>query len=360
MNMPAFIVYSNTYLLLFYATYYFALKKTKRHQLNRFLLIGIGLVSLLLPCFFISTSLVTSTLGSAKIGFNYYLAAKYAALLPSIYLIGLLLALFIFLIKILGVYWQISNTTAQQRAFSFLNTVYMDLQADPADTIFYHERAHATQLHTIDLLFYEILTIIFWFNPAVYGLKTELKNVHEYIADAIACKFTGNPSTYGMLLLTQKFGVSAQALVHPFFEKASLKDRLLMLGNTTTNPKLIVYLALPVAIFLGIYLQSTLAPAQVNYILGLPLKIQISGQLVGAKGLPVVGANIVVIPLNYTTQSNEFGQFNIKNIPNGSRLQVQHLKYQPKTLWLRGSQKLHLQLSPWPQNLQPYRPNGSK
>ncbi len=47
-----------------------------------------------------------------------------------------------------------------------------------------HEMVHVRQAHTADLLLYQLVRVLLWFNPFVWLYGRELKRVHEYIADS--------------------------------------------------------------------------------------------------------------------------------------------------------------------------------
>ncbi|MDX1762355.1 MAG: M56 family metallopeptidase, partial [Christiangramia sp.] len=55
-------------------------------------------------------------------------------------------------------------------AYTFFNTVFLgnDLSNEEKKQILSHEMVHVKQKHTYDLVFFEILKIIFWFNPLIY------------------------------------------------------------------------------------------------------------------------------------------------------------------------------------------------
>ena len=46
-----------------------------------------------------------------------------------------------------------------------------------------HEQTHVQQKHTLDILFVEIMQVIFWFNPMWYWIKRAIKLNHEFLAD---------------------------------------------------------------------------------------------------------------------------------------------------------------------------------
>ncbi|MGO1728812.1 MAG: M56 family metallopeptidase [Flavobacteriaceae bacterium] len=75
-------------------------------------------------------------------------------------------------------------------AFTYLNSIFIgeDLNTKEQARILDHEYVHKKQKHSLDLIYYEILKIIFWFHPAVYCLQNQMRLVHEYIADAAVAK----------------------------------------------------------------------------------------------------------------------------------------------------------------------------
>lgn len=52
-----------------------------------------------------------------------------------------------------------------------------------SEQIIEHEMAHIKGFHTLDILFVELLKIIFWFNPAFYLFRKAILINHEYLAD---------------------------------------------------------------------------------------------------------------------------------------------------------------------------------
>lgn len=66
-----------------------------------------------------------------------------------------------------------------------------------------HEKTHANQYHSLDLLLMELLTAVLWFNPLVWMMKNSMLLVHEYLADEGALKSGVDPLRYRVLLLNQ-------------------------------------------------------------------------------------------------------------------------------------------------------------
>ncbi|MGE5399005.1 MAG: M56 family metallopeptidase [Ignavibacteriales bacterium] len=70
--------------------------------------------------------------------------------------------------------------------FSFFRTIFIPRErlSDPIlCKLMAHEQAHIRMLHSVDLIIYELIMIIQWFNPVVWMLKKELVAQHEFSAD---------------------------------------------------------------------------------------------------------------------------------------------------------------------------------
>jgi len=134
--------------------------------------------------------------------------------------------------------------------FSFLDSIYWSRElyeeSGVDQRIMAHEEQHVSSLHSLDILFIEILAVVFWFHPLVYLYRKELKEVHEYEADAAACVL-GSKKEYGQLLLHQAQSGLQLALANHFFY-SQLKNRFkMMTRKPSTRTALLKYLiALPV------------------------------------------------------------------------------------------------------------------
>lgn len=107
------------------------------------------------------------------------------------------------------------------------------------EAILNHELAHVQQKHSLDILFVEAVSIIFWFNPLVYFYKKFIQINHEFLADTAALETYNDVVSYQYLLL-------AQANKPAFNQLASqsnfliTKKRLLMMNTTTSFTRKIV------------------------------------------------------------------------------------------------------------------------
>ncbi|MDC6403716.1 MULTISPECIES: M56 family metallopeptidase [Maribacter] len=114
-------------------------------------------------------------------------------------------------------------------AFSFLKSIFLGEYFSPKETesIVAHELVHIRQWHTLDLLFFEVLRIVFWFNPLVYVYQNRLTELHEFIADAQVPK--QERQNHCEMLLSQAFEVQNISFINPFFQSSLIKKRIVML-----------------------------------------------------------------------------------------------------------------------------------
>ncbi len=116
--------------------------------------------------------------------------------------------------------------------FSFFHWVFAceTLQHDNRFTqIITHEKAHANRMHSLDVLFFEILQLLFWYHPAFYIYRSEIKAMHEYEADAVALSQT-KKSDYQKALLDFSLGGEILLLTNPF-NVSLIKKRMLMMNQ---------------------------------------------------------------------------------------------------------------------------------
>ena len=133
-------------------------------------------------------------------------------------------------------------------AFTFLNTIFLgeNMDAETRRHILAHEKVHVSQRHGLDLLFFELLRILFWFNPIIYGYQHCISELHEYIADAQAVRQT-EPISYYNQLLNTAFGSQKISFINTFFNQSFIKKRIIMLQkNSKTTAKWKYLLLIPV------------------------------------------------------------------------------------------------------------------
>ena len=117
------------------------------------------------------------------------------------------------------------------------------------EQIIAHERMHAFQLHSLDLILIEVLVILFWFNPFIYWYRKSIREVHEYLADQAVVENGHDQVGYQKLLLNQVVGYRFVGLTSNFSYSLS-KNRLKMLSmiKSKNTSKIKIALSIPFAI----------------------------------------------------------------------------------------------------------------
>jgi len=120
----------------------------------------------------------------------------------------------------------------QKAAFSFFNYIFIHqkLLDNKKLDIIKHEIIHCKQLHTLDLLFFEVLKILMWFNPFVYVYQKRITLLHEYISDAEVVKET-DKKLYFNTLLAETFNVENISFINQFFKHSLIKKRIVMIAK---------------------------------------------------------------------------------------------------------------------------------
>ena len=101
-------------------------------------------------------------------------------------------------------------------------------------SILTHEQAHARLGHSWDALLLELLQVVQWFNPFAWLLGRELRAVHEYEADeAVICQGT-DAKQYQQLLVIKAVGNRLQPFANTL-NRGSLKQRINMMQQQKSN-----------------------------------------------------------------------------------------------------------------------------
>ncbi|GAA4787666.1 hypothetical protein GCM10023231_14750 [Olivibacter ginsenosidimutans] len=209
--MPELIIYllkANIVLTLFYLGYYFFLRKLTFYMLNRYYLLAGTLIALMYPLLDISSFLQRQEYlkSTAVLMVNWQeltseVSPKIDGWDVSVGLFWLTVSFFAvrFFIRLFTL-WRIHKQSEPSRyttydyrkvllkinPFSFWKTIYVNpsLHKDAdLDDIFKHELVHTQELHTLDVLLVELLTIGFWFNPTTWFMRQAIKENLEFITD---------------------------------------------------------------------------------------------------------------------------------------------------------------------------------
>ncbi|MBO6630591.1 MAG: hypothetical protein JJ936_03355, partial [Psychroserpens sp.] len=292
--MLHYIIQVVCFQLLFLVIYDTFLRKETFFNLNRIYLVGTAVLSLFLPFIKVpqvkqviakdfTIALPEVIIGNGATTNQFVPTAEALGELTStpetslsiwltIMLVGMGLAGLIFTLKLGKLVWmvhknpkrwhgnvliiQLFNST---KAFSFFNRIFLGQRLRPSEqaSILEHELVHVKEFHSLDLLCFELLRIVFWFNPLIYMYQNRIATLHEYIADAKAVK-SQSKSDYYDKLLSQVFDTKSMSIVNPFFKQSLIKKRIIMLSRTQSKRiHLFKYtLLLPIVFCMLIYTSS--------------------------------------------------------------------------------------------------------
>lgn len=139
------------------------------------------------------------------------------------------------------------------RAFSFFKWIFIPIgyKGEDLQEIITHEQVHINQLHTIDVVVFELFCIVFWWNPFAWLLKREMKINLEYLADEGVIKQGFDTQSYQYILL-QCSNKNTHISIVNNFNVSQLKKRIAMMNKKKTSIILSAkyLLALPVATLL--------------------------------------------------------------------------------------------------------------
>ena len=120
--------------------------------------------------------------------------------------------------------------------FSFMHWIVISVgdYEQHRRSILTHEQAHARLGHSWDVLLLEGLQVVQWFNPFAWLLARELKAIHEYEADeAVICQGI-DAKQYQQLLVIKAVGNRLQLFANTL-NRGSLKQRINMMQQQKSN-----------------------------------------------------------------------------------------------------------------------------
>ena len=271
----------SAYAAAIYSFYWIALRHTTFHQLNRgYLLTGL-LLAFILPFLRIQSSLqfqtvnletmlqainepdwllsdesqATGVLAGSNPDWNQILLYSYIVIALIILIRSIKGIRSIFKIKKKSVVIQTEGISFHtgpdiRQPFSFLKWIFYPAYNGKNIKeleILKHEKAHADQWHTLDLLFIELITVVLWFNPFVFLFRQSLKQVHEYQADLKAVETSEAKAEYLRLLVSNAEKSVLTGIASQFYW-LKLKKRIIMItkNKTTKLYKLSYILIIPI------------------------------------------------------------------------------------------------------------------
>jgi len=142
--------------------------------------------------------------------------------------------------------------------FSFFSTIFINPglhNEQETLQILTHECTHARQLHSLDVLLSELMTVLFWINPAAWLLKREIRHNLEFLADNSVLKSGIDSKNYQYHLLQLSYQVPENQLINKF-NISPLKKRITMMNQQKSKKAGILKYSLIVPLALALMLSS--------------------------------------------------------------------------------------------------------
>ncbi len=265
----AYSIQSAVCLALFYLFYKVLLSRETFHRFNRFGLLGILVLSMLIPCMLTVFPLHTTadtvipetqlfadyTSKSAKISVDETENRQghvFLSFLLIAYLTGCIVSLLHVThstIRIRSIIRKGSCSTNDNgtklvlvddttvTSFSWMKYIVLS-RTDykmAGESIMAHEKAHIRLRHSYDLIIAQLCIITQWFNPAAWLLYRELQNIHEYEADEAVISAGIDAKQYQLLLIKKAVGTRLYSMANSF-NHSNLKKRITMMLQRKSNP----------------------------------------------------------------------------------------------------------------------------
>lgn len=243
-----------------FSIYRLMLSKHTFHNLNRFVLVMIIPVSIIIP--FIKSKYSFQVIPTNIPVFNEmhseslnvsnntkaidFFQINYIQILYFIYVLGIFFSFFKIGKAIIHLYKLRRKASIQYsgkyqlvycktlETFSYFRWIFVPTGS--ADKIIIdHEKKHADFYHTLDRLLTELFIAFFWFNPIVYLFRKSLTSVHEFQVDSKVLKDKNiNISDYLQLLL-DTINSNHNKKLYSYFNQPMIKNRVEMICKTKTK-----------------------------------------------------------------------------------------------------------------------------
>lgn len=336
-----YLIKSTVWLTGFFLIYIAFLRNERFFVLNRIYLVSGILVSILFPPFTWHYTVIFPVTPTAEVLEPQVVGATTVSepfpiqnLLLYFYLTGALYLLFRLIKQTVSVWKVIRNsethhfnsiklirTDRYPASFSFFSFVFVNPSIDEPETseIVNHEQEHIRQQHWMDLLLFEILRTMHWFNPVSWLYGRLIRQNHEYLADERALQRTSNPAIYRAALLNQMFGGPVISLANSFNYSLN-KKRFNMMKQITYSPfrKLKLLLVLP--LIAGVF--YAFATPEYKFVQNENNSVvqknsnqskwkSVTGKVVKEDGTPLKGTSIIVSGTTNGTMPDDNGNFRL-------------------------------------------------
>jgi bla regulator protein BlaR1 len=243
-------------IIIFYGIYKLFLQRDTFFESNRwFLLVGL-ISSLLIPFIVIPIyvdyvpSLYNITITEDVSIQNHDKLFNILDYLPFIYGLGVLFFLSRFSIQLLSLIKIIhENEGFEKDGFIFIETqkstspfsffkwiVYNPTTFSQTELqhIIEHEKTHAKQFHSVDIILSQLFCVLLWFNPFIWFYNKDLKQNLEFIADKRTINQNHCKKSYQYTLLKTSMPSHQMALSNHFYNSL-IKKRIVMLHKSKSK-----------------------------------------------------------------------------------------------------------------------------
>ena len=254
--MTDFLIYDVKVAVLiavFYMFYRVLLAKETFHRVNRVVLLATAIASFVMPfCVITLHETVMMPMPQVDVEVGAAVAEAVAPqtpwwqiVLPVLFFVGVAVVLGHTLLSIIrlvllikrseqhplqdGIIVCVTGNTAMS-PFSWMHYIVMnrsDYEESDA-SVLAHERGHIRLRHSWDVLLVDTLTALQWFNPAMWMLRSDLRAIHEYEADAAVLSQGINARQYQYLLITKAASIGGYSIANGI-SHSTLKNRITMM-----------------------------------------------------------------------------------------------------------------------------------
>lgn len=267
--MGFYILKFSCSLAIFLGFYKLALERESFHVFKRFYLIGSLVISFIIPLIFlvnyVEPIVVANSLSVS--GFTPELTARVQGgqdrsidsplIILVIYSLGLLFFGLKFVQNLVDLIGRIQQNPKIKEGglykvlvdsaitpHTFLNHTFYNssayVEAEIPQEVIWHEEVHARQLHSLDVLFVEVLQLIMWFNPLIYMVKKLIKLNHEFLADRGVLNRGVLASHYQKIVLLYAVNGGSHSVFSNAFYFSFIKKRFTIMKTKTTQRAMFV------------------------------------------------------------------------------------------------------------------------
>ncbi|RLD68021.1 MAG: hypothetical protein DRI84_00770 [Bacteroidetes bacterium] len=261
--MITYLVQSILISAIFTLGYFIMFRKSKRFQMRRAMILLIPILSLLIP--FANQINMGANPIKKSVVYNQVLDTVHVVgfesadnmiiysydSLPFIIYSSISLVLLVLLVLRINSVFRLRQNAIKEdnifiisdehQAFSFFSSIFIPAtQRKNMRLIIEHEIIHVNQKHSIDIIYFEILNALLWFNPIILLLKKELSATHEFYVDQVIIGQNTDVEHYYKVLLEN--GPLRNMAIGNNFNNSLTKSRFIMMTKSNNKERLTIRL----------------------------------------------------------------------------------------------------------------------